>query len=72
MNALRNHLKAPNRYMQPMCWEPKTQPCLLQAKAIFKAQLLCKLSAYGECSFVESLLESTTQLHQYLLSIYYA
>lgn len=57
--------------MQPMYWEPKTQPYLLKAKVIFKAELLCKLSAYGESSFVENLSEPTTQLHKYLLSIYY-
>ena len=56
-----------------MCWEPRTQPCLLKAKAICKAQLLCTLSAYyGESSFVEGLSESTTQLRKYLLSTYYA
>lgn len=57
--------------MQSRCWEPKPWPYLLKAKVIFKAELLCKLSAYSESSFVENLSESTTQLHKYLLSIYY-
>lgn len=64
--------QTPRGYMQPMCWEPRTQPCLLKAKAIFKTQLLCKLSAsYSESSWVGGLSESTPQLHKYLLSIYY-
>ena len=63
MNALRNHLKGPIGYMQPMCWKPRPQPCLIKAKAIFKTQLPCKLSA--------SYSEPTTQLHKYLLSISY-